>query len=170
MSPNWSRTGWPPGADPALPSRSVPYSRSPPIAPVGFGGAAMPRERAWRPDVAARIALDEARLESFCDRWRVERLELFGSVICDRFRPDSDVDVLITFRPGADWGLLDHAAMEEELATLFGRLVDLLSRRAVERSANHLRRTSILRSAEPLFTAAAEAESVSATVSERRDA
>jgi uncharacterized protein len=127
----------------------------------------MPRERAWRPDVATRIALDEARLQAFCDRWRVARLELFGSVVRDGFRPDSDVDVLITFRPDADWGLLDHAAMEEELAILFGRPVDLLSRRAVERSANHLRRASILQSAEPLFAATARTEDTLAAGSER---
>jgi len=113
----------------------------------------MPRQRAWRPDVEARVALNEGRLAAFCDRWKVTRLDLFGSVLRDDFRPDSDVDVLVTFQPDADWGLLDHAAMEEELAGLLGRPIDLLPRRSVERSANPIRRDAILASAEPLFSA-----------------
>ena len=113
----------------------------------------MSRERAPHPDIRARVALDEAALASFCDRWRVASLELFGSIVRDDFRTDSDVDVLVSFRPDADWGLLDHAAMEDELATLFGRPVDLVSRRAIERSANLIRRASILESAVALYTA-----------------
>jgi predicted nucleotidyltransferase len=110
-------------------------------------------ENGWSPEVVSRIALDEAALIAFCSRWRVASLELFGSVVRDDFRPDSDVDVLVTFQLDANWGLLDHAVMEEELATLFGRRVDLLSRRAVERSANPIRRASILESAVLLFAA-----------------
>src|SRR5436305_343388 len=100
----------------------------------------MPRERGWSPRVASRIRLDEARIAHFCSRWLVVRLELFGSVLRDDFRPDSDVDVLVTFQSHANWGLLDHAAMADKLSRLFGRRVDLLTRRAVERSKNHLRR------------------------------
>src|SRR5688572_9659809 len=122
----------------------------------------MPDEHAWPPDVTARIALDEAALAAFCDRWRVAALELFGSVIRDDFRPDSDVDVLVTFQPDANWGLLEHAAMEDELATLVGRPVDLLSRRAVERGANPIRRESILESAVTLFTAPGASEGMPA--------
>ena len=112
------------------------------------------------PEVVARIALDETTLAAFCDRWRVASLELFGSVVRDDFRPDSDVDVLVSFQLDANWGLLDHAAMEDELATLFGRPVDLLTRRAVERSTNPIRRASILESAVPLFVAPCASEGV----------
>ena len=119
------------------------------------------------PEVVARIALDEAGLAAFCDRWRVASLELFGSVIRDDFRPDSDVDVLVSFQPDADWSLLDHTLMEDELASLFGRPVDLVSRRAVERSANPIRRTSILESAVPLFTAPRGSRGVLAKGGER---
>ena len=85
---------------------------------------------------------------------------MFGSVIRDDFRPDSDVDVLVTFKPDADWGLLDHAVMEEELSALFGRPVDPISRRAIKRSANAIRRASILESAVPLFTAHPPADAI----------
>src|SRR6188768_4173658 len=108
-------------------------------------------EHRLSPEVVARIPVDKARLVAFCDRWHVARLDLFGSVVRDDFRPDSDVDVLVTFQPEANPGLLDHAAMEDELAELLGRPVDLLSRRAVERSANPIRRASILEGAIPLW-------------------
>src|SRR3954452_14445175 len=113
----------------------------------------MPRDRGWRPDVEARITLDERKIADFCARWRVSSLELFGSILREDFRPESDVDMLVTFQPDADWGLLDHAAMEEELGDLLGRRVDLLTRRSVERSANPLLRASILANAMPLFAA-----------------
>ena len=113
----------------------------------------MVSEREQQFDVTARITIDQAALRAFCDRWRVAALELFGSIIRDDFRPDSDVDILVSFQPDANWGLLDHGSMEDELSGLFGRRVDLVSRRAVERSANQIRRSSILESAVPLFTA-----------------
>jgi uncharacterized protein len=118
-------------------------------------------------DPRTKIAFDDTALATFCDRWRVRRLELFGSVVRDDFRPDSDIDVLVTFKPDADWGLLDHAVMEEELSALFGRPVDLISRRAIERSANAIRRASILESAVLLFTADRPANATLSTGSER---
>ena len=123
------------------------------------------RGRGWRPDVVTRLGLDgvrEAQLLAFCERWKVDDLELFGSVVRADFRTDSDVDVLVTFEPGADWGLIEHALMEE-LAGLLGRPVDLLTRRAVERSANMMRRASILEQAVSLLSTAkpsADAERV----------
>lgn len=89
-------------------------------------------------------ALPVEELRAFCARWRIVELALFGSALRPDFGPDSDVDLLATFDPAADWGLLDHARMQEELAELLGRPVDLVSRRAVERSANPLRRRAIL--------------------------
>src|SRR5688572_30353697 len=122
------------------------------------------------PEVIARIASDETNLAASCDRWRVASLELFGSIIRADFRPDSYAAVLVSFQPAATWSLLDHAAMEDELATLLGRRVDLLSRRAVERSANPIRRASILESAVPLFVAPPRSEGVLAKGSGRGDA
>jgi predicted nucleotidyltransferase len=68
-------------------------------------------------------------------------------------RPDSDLDLLVSFASDADWSLLDHVAMEEELSGILGRKVDLVSRRAIERSSNWIRRKAILESAEPYFVA-----------------
>jgi predicted nucleotidyltransferase len=69
------------------------------------------------------------------------------------FRPDSDLDVLVTFAPEANWGLLDQVQMQQELELLLGRTVDLVSRRAIERSTNWIRREEILRTAQPVYVA-----------------
>ena len=78
---------------------------------------------------------------------------VFGSALRDDFRPDSDLDLLVRFAPDADWSLMDHVAMEEELSGIVGRKVDLVSQRAIERSSNWIRRKAILDSAEPYFAA-----------------
>ena len=77
-------------------------------------------------------------------------LALFGSVLRDDFGPDSDVDLLVAFAPGARPSLFDLVEMEAELAELVGRGVDLVTRRSVEESDNWIRRRAILDSAVPL--------------------
>ncbi len=99
------------------------------------------------------IPIERGIVEAFCRKWKISELALFGSVLRDDFRPDSDVDVLVSFAQEADWSLLDHMAMEEELAGILGRKVDLVSRRAIERSANRIRRQAILGSAEVVYAA-----------------
>jgi len=64
-------------------------------------------------------------LAAFCQKYRVRRLALFGSVLRDDFRPDSDVDVLVEFEHGAHAGFLKLATMELELGGVLGRKVDL---------------------------------------------
>ena len=78
--------------------------------------------------MSARIALDQEKIAEFCQRWKITEFALFGSVLRDDFRSDSDVDVLVTFAPEADWSLFDHIDMQEELSGLIGRKVDLVSR------------------------------------------
>jgi len=99
------------------------------------------------------IALPEERLADFCRRWKIDELAVFGSALREDFRPDSDVDVLVTFAPEADWSLLDHARMEQDLAAILGRAVDVVNRRAVERSGNWLRRNEILNTAQTIYVA-----------------
>ena len=69
------------------------------------------------------------------------------------FRPDSDVDILATFAPDAQWTLFEHVDMQDELEALFGLKVDLVSRRGIEHSRNHIRRKFILSSAEVVYAA-----------------
>ncbi len=87
-------------------------------------------------------------LQQFCRRWKISGLALFGSVLRTDFGSDSDVDVLVTFANDADWGLMAHVQMQQELSTLLQWPVDLISKRALERSANWLRRETILRDAQ----------------------
>lgn len=75
--------------------------------------------------MSARIQIDRNRVADFCRRHQVRRLALFGSVLRDDFRPDSDVDVLVEFEPDSRAGLFELARMEAELAELVGRKVDL---------------------------------------------
>ena len=103
--------------------------------------------------IAVRLSLDSARLAAFCDRWRVQELSLFGSGLRGTLQPESDLDFLVTFRPDAEWSLVDHVRMEEELSELVQRKVDLVSRRGIERSANSIRRNAILAEARPVYAA-----------------
>jgi len=95
-----------------------------------------------------RIPIDRRRIDEFCRKWRISEFALFGSVLRDDFRPDSDVDVLVRFTPDARWGLLDVCRMENELRAVFGRDIDLVTRDAVEQSENYIRRRAVLNSLE----------------------
>lgn len=101
-----------------------------------------------------RIDIPKDRLAAFCRKWRIVELALFGSVLREDFRPDSDVDVLVTFAPGRQVGLEEFLEMQDELQAIVGRDVDLITRRSVEHSRNYLRRAEILESAQVLYEAA----------------
>jgi len=94
------------------------------------------------------IKIDKDKLRDFCRRWKITEFALFGSALRpDEFREDSDVDVLVSFAPDAEWSLFDHVHMHDELREIFARDVDLLTRRSVERSLNPYRQRAILTSA-----------------------
>ena len=97
--------------------------------------------------------ISERGIEDFCKKWNVSELAFFGSVLGDDFTPSSDVDVLISFVPNCAPGLVGFNNMARELEQLFGRRVDLITRKAVERSPNHIRKSSILSSAEVFYAA-----------------
>jgi predicted nucleotidyltransferase len=99
------------------------------------------------------LNLPQSQLIEFCRRWRIRELAVFGSALREDFGPDSDIDLLVTFAPDADWSLLDHVQMQLELAELLERPVDLASRRAVERSSNPIRRREILATARTVYAA-----------------
>jgi uncharacterized protein len=75
--------------------------------------------------MAARLAIDAAEIAAFCQRHHIRKLALFGSVLRDDFRPDSDVDVLVEFAPEARITLFDMVDLEQELTAIIGRRVDL---------------------------------------------
>jgi uncharacterized protein len=75
--------------------------------------------------MSAHIQLDPSFVAEFCQRNHIHKLALFGSVLTDRFRPESDVDFLVEFENGARVGLFEVAGMEIELTERLGRKVDL---------------------------------------------
>lgn len=81
----------------------------------------------------------------------MKEFALFGSVLRDDFKPDSDIDVLVDFEQDSGRTLFDLVDMIDELKNIFGRDVDLLTRKAVERSRNYIRRKEILSSAEVVY-------------------
>ncbi|MBV8518702.1 MAG: nucleotidyltransferase family protein [Acidobacteria bacterium] len=93
------------------------------------------------------IDIDKDKLRDFCRKWKITEFALFGSAVREDFRPDSDVDVMVSFAEDAEWSLLHMVDMKAELERMFGRDVDLLTRYGVERSLNRYRRDSILNSA-----------------------
>lgn len=100
------------------------------------------------------IPIPSAEIEAFCRRWRVQELDVFGSVLREDFGPESDVDVLVTFAPHARPSLFDLVTMQDELEAILGRKVDLLERKAVEANHNWIRREAILHTAQPIYRAA----------------
>ena len=97
------------------------------------------------------IVLPQSEIAAFCDRWQIAELSLFGSALRDDFRPDSDIDLLVAFAPEADWSLLDHVRMQQELEQVLGRDVDLVSKRAIEQTSNWIRRQEILSTARLIY-------------------
>jgi predicted nucleotidyltransferase len=71
------------------------------------------------------INFDREDIARFCRRHRIKRLSLFGSILREDFRPDSDIDVLVEFEPGEVPSLFDLGGMLMELRERFGREVDL---------------------------------------------
>ena len=101
--------------------------------------------------IASHILIPIERIAELCDRWQITEFALFGSVLRDDFRPDSDIDVLVSFAPTAQRGLTETLQIRDELEALFGRPVDLLVKAAIERSDNWLRRQNILNAAKVIY-------------------
>lgn len=97
--------------------------------------------------------LPKEKLVEFCKKWKITELSIFGSALRDDFGVTSDIDFLVRFSDDSAWGLFEHIQMEEELSILLGRKVDLVSKRAIERSKNPIRRDSILKSAKLYYAA-----------------
>ena len=100
-----------------------------------------------------KIEMPKEKITEFCQKWKIVELSLFGSVLREDFRPDSDVDVLVTFAPDAQYSLFDLVHIEEELKEILGRKVDLVERNAIEHSENYIRRQHILSSVQTIYVA-----------------
>ena len=96
-----------------------------------------------------KISYPKKSLESFCRRYQVRRLALFGSVMQDDFRPDSDVDVLISFDPAARVSFMTLGKMKRELSLIFRRPVDLVPQDGLKPAI----RDEVLESAQEIYVA-----------------
>ena len=91
--------------------------------------------------MSLQIQIDRQRIQDFCSKWKITEFAFFGSILREDFRPDSDVDVLVTFADDSHWSLLDIVDMMDELKTVFGRNVDLVEKDGIR---NPFRRHAIL--------------------------
>lgn len=100
------------------------------------------------PPLNQRIPASPTQIAGFCQRWHITEFALFGSVLRDDFRPDSDIDILVTFSSDSSWSLFDWVDMREELETLFGRKVDIADKEGLK---NPYRRHEILRTHQVIY-------------------
>lgn len=94
------------------------------------------------------IKIPEEKVRLFCQKWKIIEFALFGSVLRDDFKPDSDIDVCVTFASDAHPSLYDLALMEEELKEIFNRNVDLVEKASLR---NPFRRKEILKNMEIVY-------------------
>jgi|CXWK01.1.fsa_nt_gi predicted nucleotidyltransferase len=110
------------------------------------------REYAETPLVESQIALSDDAIAELSDHYGIEQLAVFGSVLRSDFRPDSDIDFLVTFIDDDEGPWMSKLqALESALAEVLGRDVDVVSRRGIEQSQNALRREGILESAVTIY-------------------
>ena len=99
------------------------------------------------------VDMPMSAIAAFCGKWKITEFALFGSALRDDFDVASDIDLLVTFAPDVEWSLFDHVRMKAELEELLGRKVDLVNRRALEKSDNWIRRKRILETARVIHAA-----------------
>ena len=96
-----------------------------------------------------KFSIPHKKIAEFCKRWSITEFSLFGSVLRDDFRPDSDIDVLVSIDPKAHIGLFEIAQMGIELEEIIKRPVDLVEKEGLR---NPYRRSEILSTAEVIYT------------------
>lgn len=98
-----------------------------------------------------RIGLTPEMISQFCKKWSISKLELFGSVLRSDFTPESDIDFLVSFSPGARRGLFTRIQIMHELEDLTTRRVDVIARKSIEDSENWIRRREILTTVKAIY-------------------
>ena len=97
-----------------------------------------------------KFTVPRRKIAAFCKRWSIIEFSLFGSVLREDFRPDSDIDVLVSIDPEAHISLFEIARMQIELENMFKRPVDLVEKEGLR---NPYRRREILSTAEVIYAA-----------------
>ncbi|MGG6266877.1 nucleotidyltransferase family protein [Leptolyngbya sp. AN03gr2] len=102
----------------------------------------------FRDQLVERLGTTPEQIIALCQRWKIIEFALFGSVLREDFRSDSDIDVLVTFAPDNRWSLFDLMNLQRELESIVGRPVDLLEKRDLK---NPFRRSEILRTHQVIY-------------------
>jgi len=97
-----------------------------------------------------KFTLPRKKIAEFCQRWSITEFSVFGSVLREDFRPDSDIDVLVSIDPKAHIGLFELIDMKLELEKMFKRPVDLIEKEGLR---NPYRRQEILRTSQVVYAA-----------------
>ena len=103
--------------------------------------------------MSRHITIQTDEIKAFCKRNHVHSFGLFGSSLRKDFGPGSDIDILVEFEQGQEPDLFKLVELQDELTKMLGRKVDLVERKAVEKSENYIRRRHILESVEPIYVA-----------------
>ncbi|WP_024546948.1 nucleotidyltransferase family protein [Picosynechococcus sp. NKBG15041c] len=102
-------------------------------------------------DYGDRLLISKEKLVEICLQWNIAELALFGSVLREDFREDSDIDLLVSFAPAAPQGLLTLAKIKDQLEDLLHRQVDLVVKEAIQNGDNWIRRKEILNTAITIY-------------------
>ena len=103
--------------------------------------------------ISHEFDLNSLAIRDFCRRWKIRELSVFGSILRDDFGPHSDIDFLADFGADSDWDLFDQMEMEDELAEIVGRRIDLLTTFGLESSSNRFLKREILSNLERVYAA-----------------
>ncbi len=100
--------------------------------------------------MSLKIPIDHKKIAAFCKKWNIVEFAVFGSVLREDFRPDSDLDVLVTFGPKGGITFDNRVDRLDELKEIFGREVDFVEKKAIR---NPFRGHSIFTTKEVLYAA-----------------
>jgi predicted nucleotidyltransferase len=104
-----------------------------------------------KPQFLQRLGLSMPEITQFCQHWQIIELALFGSILKEEFRDDSDIDLLLDFSPEAQQGLLTLAKIKHQLEAYSGRQIDIALKQSIENSENWIRRNEILKTAQVIY-------------------
>ena len=100
-----------------------------------------------------RLGISFERIAEFCQYHLIKELAVFGSVLTDDFKAESDIDFLLSVSPEVSINLNYLETLEMELRQMVNREVDLIFKKNLEASKNWIRRKNILNSAKVIYGA-----------------
>lgn len=94
------------------------------------------------------IKIPREKIISYCKQHNIIEFALFGSILTTKFNPDSDIDILVTFKPDCHYSFYDIVDIKEDFANMFDRQVDLVEKQGLK---NPFRKHNILNNMEVIY-------------------